>query len=124
MFECDILFHLRQHGPRREDDTRLVEERRVEVCFVLHPFAACDHPEVTQAAQLDHIPFFQPFLHDGQDAVDDQFHIPHEGGAAHCHHVAELFEFQLFQGTDLCIVQLRALGCVFAHIRSSYQAIV
>ena len=80
MFECDILFHLRQHGPRREDDTRLIEERRVEVYFVLHPFAACDHPEVTQAAQLDHIPFFQPFLHDGQDAVDDQFHIPHEGG--------------------------------------------
>ena len=66
----------------------------------------------------------QQEVHDGQDAVDDQFHISHEGGAAHCHHVAELFEFQFLQGTDLCIVQLRALGCVFAHIRSSYQAIV
>ncbi|MFQ9020723.1 MAG: hypothetical protein ACLR6J_03890 [Parabacteroides merdae] len=56
--------------PGEKTISRPVEERRVgSLLLALHPFAACDHPEVTQAAQLDHIPFFQPFLHDGRDAV-------------------------------------------------------
>ena len=58
-----------------------VEQRGIEILFRRRSFAAGNHPEAAEIAQMDRFSVGQRFIHDGQESIKYQQDITAAGSA-------------------------------------------
>ena len=95
-----------------------VEQRGIEIFFRRRSFAAGNHPEAAEVAQMDRFSVGQRFIHDGQESVEYQQDITAAGSAVFADTAANTVQVDLFGDAGLCIVKFGPFGRILTHVSS------
>ena len=95
-----------------------VEQRGIEILFRRRSFAAGNHPEAAEIAQMDRFSVGQRFIHDGQEPVKHQQDITAAGSAVFADTAANTVQVDLFGDAGLCIVKFGPFGRILTHVFS------
>lgn len=115
-FEGDGVDDVLQHRAGIKNDVGTVEEGGAEVFDCGRTFAAGNHPEGAELAQVDGLAVGKGFVHDFDQPVEDQDDLSAAGGTEVFDTGADLVQRQLFRDAGLCMIKGRAFGCAFAHV--------
>lgn len=103
-------------GAGVEDDVGTVEEGGAEAVDGGRSLTAGNHAEAAELAQVDGLAVGEGFVHDFDQAVENQDDLSAAGGTEVFDTGTDLVQRQLFRDAGLCMVKGRTFGCAFAHV--------
>ncbi len=100
-----------------------VEKGGVEVVDIFCTFAAGNHAETAELAQVNRFAIGKGFVHHLQQAIEHEDDFTAARGTVVLDTGTDFVERQFLGDTGLCVVEGGAFGSPFAHVRSFDQRV-